>query len=235
MGSTSPMNAASGNRGAVDTPAANQGPLGRTFTPSKPGDGLRAFVDNASVTALTAVASTLLNAKAVRLEGASLTPKQVHAFCDHVELLIRARVYDAQTFTLLTDPQSIMAIGLRFMTSKVMERVPVLDWKVGWEVSLILEALRECYPLAALDNLVSTYDKWYNLYKSMRKTITVDQAKIALTRKQFSESSSSRPLPTLATCQPIWRRCSSANSRRSLPTSITLTRIMAPRECSRTI
>ena len=75
-----------------------------------------------------------------------------------------------------------MAIGLRFMTSKVMERVPVLDWKVGWEVSL-----RECYPLTALDNLVSTYDKWYNLYKSMWKTITVDQANIALTRKQFSE------------------------------------------------
>jgi hypothetical protein len=96
-------------------------------------------------------------------------------------------VYDAQTFTLLTDPQSIMAIGLRFMISKVMERVPVSDWKVGWEVSLILEALRECYPLAALDSLVSTYDKWYNLYKSMRKTITVDKANIALTRKQFSE------------------------------------------------
>jgi hypothetical protein len=63
------------------------------------------------------------------------SPKQVHAFCDHVELLIRARVYDAQTFTLLTDPQSIMVIGLRFMTSKVIERVPVPDWKVGWEVS----------------------------------------------------------------------------------------------------
>jgi len=58
---------------------------------------------------------------------------------------------------------------------------------VGWEVSLILEALRECYTLAALDNLVSTYNKWYNLYKSMRKTITVDQANIALTRKPFSE------------------------------------------------
>ena len=71
-----------------------------------------------------------------------------------------------------------MAIGLRFMTSKVMERLPVPDWKVGWEVSLILEALRECYPLAALD-------KWYNLYKSIRKTITVDQANIAQTRKQF--------------------------------------------------
>ena len=40
--------------------------------------------------------------------------------------------------TLLTDPLSIMAIGLRFMAFKVMERVPVLDWKVGWEVSLIL-------------------------------------------------------------------------------------------------
>ena len=50
---------------------------------------------------------------------ASLTPKQVHAFCGHVELLICARVYDAQTFTLLTDPQSIMAIGLRFMTSRL--------------------------------------------------------------------------------------------------------------------
>ena len=58
---------------------------------------------------------------------------------------------------------------------------------MGWEVSLILEVLRECYPLAALDNLVSTYDKWYNLYKSMRKTTTVNQANIALSRKQFSE------------------------------------------------
>jgi hypothetical protein len=192
---------------------------------------LRAFADNASVTvvnpsgdALTAVASILLNAKAVRLEGASLTLKQVHTFCDHVELLIRAYVYDTQTFTLLTDPRSIMASGLRFMTSKVMERVPVSDWKIGWEVSLILEALRECCPLAALDNLVSTYDKWYNLYKSIRKTITVDQANI-----------SSRPLPTLATCQPIRRRCSSANSKRSSPTSITLTRIMAPTDCSKAI
>jgi hypothetical protein len=86
---------------------------------------------------LTTVVSTLLNA--------SLTPKQVHAFYDHVELLIRARVYDAQTFTLLTDPQPIMAIVLHFMTSKFMERVPVPDWKTDLEVSTILEALRECY------------------------------------------------------------------------------------------
>ena len=157
----------------------------------------------------------------MRLEGASLTPKQVHAFCDHVELLILARVYDAQTFTLLTDPQSIMAIGLRVMTSKVMERVPVPDWKVGWEVSLNLEALRECYPLTALDNLVSTYDKWYNLYKSMRK------AYIAQTRKQFSEY--------FISALPIRRRCSSANSKRSSLTSITLARIMAPTDCFRTI
>jgi hypothetical protein len=46
-----------------------------------------------------------------------------------------------------------------------MKCVPVPDWKTGWEVSTILEALRECYPLAALDN----------------------QNNIALTRKQFSE------------------------------------------------
>ena len=73
-------------------PVANRGSAVRSFTPSKPGYGLRAFADNALVTvespagnALTAVASTLLNAKAVHLEGASLTPKQVHAFCDHVD------------------------------------------------------------------------------------------------------------------------------------------------------
>ena len=145
------------------------------------GDGLRTFADNASVTlvnpsgdVLTTVASTLLNAKAVRLEGASLTPKQVHAFCNHVELLIRARVYDTQTFTC-TDPQSIMAISLRFMTFNVIEHVQITEWKVGWEVATILEAIRECYPLAALDNLVNTYDKWYTLYKSMRTTITVYQ------------------------------------------------------------
>ena len=116
----------SGNRCAVDTPAANQWPLGRTFTPSKPGDGLRALADNASVTVVNPSGDTLtaVASKAVRLECANLTPKQVHAFCDHVELLIRARVYDAQTFTLLTDPQSIMAIGLRFMTARTSSTTP---------------------------------------------------------------------------------------------------------------
>ena len=53
-------------------------------------------------------------------------------------------MYNAQTFTLLTDPQSIMAISLRFMTSKVMERAPVPDWKTGWEVSTIQGVLPSC-------------------------------------------------------------------------------------------
>ena len=131
-------------------------------------------------------------------------------------------MYDAQTFTLLTDPQSIMVIGLRFMTSKVIERVPVPDWKVGWGVSLILEALRECYPLAALDNLVSTYDKWYNLYKSMRKTIAVDQTNIALIRKQFSE-------------QLISALVDYGKFEKVFTHFLTLTRIMAPTDCSRAI
>ena len=112
-GNTSAMYAGSYDNGAGGSPVANRGSPAKAFTPS---DGLRAFADNASViveppagTALNAVASTLLNVKSVRLEGASVTSKQVHAFCDHIELLIRSRVYDAQTFTLLTDPQSIMA------------------------------------------------------------------------------------------------------------------------------
>ena len=62
-------------------------------------------------------------------------------FCDHVEVLIRARFLDRQTFTLLTDPQSILAIGLPFKTHKAMEQKPV-----AWEIATILEALKECYP-----------------------------------------------------------------------------------------
>ena len=101
----------------------------------------------------------------------------------------------------------------------LMERVPVPNWKVGWEVSTILEALRECYPLVALDNLVSTYDKWYTLYKSMRTTITVDQNNIALIRKQFSE-------------QLISALADFGDLPADSPTSITLARIMAPTDCS---
>ena len=158
----------------------------------------------------------------------------LHAFCDHIELLIRSRVNDAQTFTLLTDPQSIMVIGLRFMTSKVMERVSVADWKMECEVSLIIEALKECYPLTTSDNLVSTYDKWYKLYKSMRKTITIDQYNIALTRKQFS----GQLIATLADYGEIpieTRQHSSVSSCRCSPTSINPTRSMAPTNCSTTI
>jgi hypothetical protein len=56
--------------------------------------------------------AVLLNVKPARLDGASLTARQVHAFCSHLEVLLRSRVFDPQTFTLLTNPQSIMAIGL---------------------------------------------------------------------------------------------------------------------------
>ena len=42
------------------------------------------------------------------------------------------------------------------------------------EQKTILEALKECYPLAASDNFVSSYNKWYLLYKSMWSSITVD-------------------------------------------------------------
>ena len=68
MGSTSLMYAASGNR----VPSTLQP---RTRAAWK---DLHTFADNGD--ALTAVASTLLNAKAVRLESASLTPEQVLAF-----------------------------------------------------------------------------------------------------------------------------------------------------------
>lgn len=57
------------------------------------------------------------------------------------------------------------------------------------DISTILEALKGCYPLVASDNSVSTYEKWYLLYKSIRTTITVDQYNIALLRKQYSEPS----------------------------------------------
>ena len=50
---------------------------------------------------------------------------------------------------------------------------------------LIIKSLKECYPLMTSVNL--SYDKSYKLYKSMRKTITVNKYNIALTHKQFSE------------------------------------------------
>lgn len=42
-----------------------------------------------------------------------------------MEVLIRARVLDRQTFTLLTDPR--VAISLRYTTFKVMEQKLVAD------------------------------------------------------------------------------------------------------------
>ena len=122
----------------------------------------------------------------VRLEGASLTSKQVHAFCDHIDQLVRTRIFDSQTFTLLATPQSITAIGLCFMTSKVMACTPVDDWKTVWSVAT---NLKEYYPLDASDSFVSAYDKWLLLTKSTRKTIKVDQNNIA----HCVTSSSPRP------------------------------------------
>ncbi len=58
---------------------------------------------------------------------------------------------------------------------------------------MIIEALRECYPLTADDSFVSTYDKLAALYKSIQKTITVDQANIDQLRKSYSERLISDP------------------------------------------
>ena len=79
-------------------------------------------------------------------EGASLTPKQVKAFCDHIDQLVQARVFDTQTFTLLITPPSITTLGLRFMTFKAMARTPVDDWKTEWNVSTILDCLQRDTP-----------------------------------------------------------------------------------------
>ena len=68
-----------------------------------------------------------------------------------------------------------------------MARVPVADWRTDREVSTIIEALGVCYSLTADVSFVSTYDKWAALYKSMQKTITVDQANIDQLRKSYSE------------------------------------------------
>ena len=125
------MYASSNSGGVNDTPIINRGVTGSTtvrpFTPSKLGEGLHAFAGDSAVSparlagdALAVVAGAVLGTKPVR-------SKQIHAFCDHIDQLVRVRVFDSQTFTLLTTPQSIMAMGLRFMTSKVIARTPVAD------------------------------------------------------------------------------------------------------------
>ena len=109
------MYASSNSGGVGDTPIINRGVTGSTtmkpFTPSKPGEGLHAFEGDSALSparpagdALAVVAGAVLGTKPVRLEGATLTSKQVHAFCDHINQLVRARVFDTQTFTLLTTP-----------------------------------------------------------------------------------------------------------------------------------
>jgi hypothetical protein len=113
-------------------PYPTLGAPAKSFTPSKPGDGLRAFAVEATQPpvsdTLHAVHGVLINVKPVRLDGASLTARQVHAFCDHLEVLLWSRVFDPQTFTLLADRQSIVTVGLSFLTSKVMARLLVADW-----------------------------------------------------------------------------------------------------------
>jgi hypothetical protein len=63
-----------------------------------------------------------------------------------------------------------------FMTAKVMVCVPVPDWKTGWEVSLIIEALKECYPLEALDNRATASPLDTILLKSNYRHAVVSQA-----------------------------------------------------------
>ena len=88
----------------------------KPFTPSKPGDGLRAFADDAATipaplggnALLGGIVPSLHKVKPVSFKWASLTTKQVQAFCDHIEIPLRARACDAHTFTLLTDSQFII-------------------------------------------------------------------------------------------------------------------------------
>ena len=62
-----------------------------------------------------------------------------------------------------------------------------LTSKVMLVTARVPEALRECYPLTADDCFVSTYYKWAALYKSIQKTVTVDQANIDQLRKSYFE------------------------------------------------
>ncbi len=102
--------------------------------------------------------------------------RQAYAFCDHLEVLLPSQVLDPQTFALLTDPQYIMAISLRFMTSKVMVRVR----EVFTVIEALLEYLRQVGPVqvhhdrpdkhrpAAQDLLRSSYFGHSGLWRHAR-------------------------------------------------------------------
>ena len=60
-----------------------------------------------------------------------------------------------QRISLELISSSIVSYGMgQTFKAPVQDRMKSNGY-LGWEVSLILEALRECYPLAALDNLVT--------------------------------------------------------------------------------
>ena len=129
-GDISSMYALSHVGGAGDSSSATRGSIGNTasksFTPSKPGDGLRAFAVEASAPTQLPANGTLQAVHGALLDGASLTARQVHVFCDHLEVLLRSRVFNAQTFTLLTDPQSISLPGKYRPVAQELLRAPHL-------------------------------------------------------------------------------------------------------------
>jgi hypothetical protein len=84
-----------------------------------------------------------------------------------------------------------------------------LTRKTGWEVSSIIEALRECYPLTAVDNFVSIYDKWSALYKSMRKQELLKASHFGLdwlVGRAFSSTRSRDFRSHHESQQVVWRR-----------------------------
>ena len=165
---------------------------GSAFTATKVGTGLRAFVASDPLapprsdgSAVTAIANALYNTKAVYLQGASISPKQVHSFIAHIRQLILNGTFSHDAMRLLIDQPAMDYIGLMFHTSAVMSKNRVACWQTDWDVATVIEALEEVFPLQPGDRFVSTVDKWKEHIRLLRKSTKVDQANLAGLRRDL--------------------------------------------------
>ena len=94
------------------------------------------------------------------LQGASISPKQVHSFIAHIRQLILNGTFSHDAMRLLIDQPAMDYIGLMFNTSAVMSKNRVACWQTDWDVATVIEALEEVFPLQPGDRFVSTVDKW---------------------------------------------------------------------------
>jgi len=85
------------------------------------------------------------------LEGSRFTAVQVHELISHIQSLLRADAYDETCLERLIDDTARGYLGLSFTPLPIMQRYPVSNWMLEWDVAIFIETLEEAFPLDTRD------------------------------------------------------------------------------------